>query len=239
MIVFDMYGVCAHFRKFYTNSSSLSYSIPPRTVVAGFIAAILGYARDSYYELFSCNKLDIAVRKMSKTRKIMQSLNYIRATTTTELVCPREHTQIPFEIVVGDEGVKYRIYVKHESEEIMDRLYESLKTKASVYPPYFGAAPFNADFALVGVFDLEERYGNGNFLKTATVIDQNYIMDKGLKLEPGISLFKDRMPKDFGTGREIKETASYIYDENLNPLNVKVAGNYFIIRETGENILFM
>lgn len=239
IIIFDVYGICAHFRKFYTNSSSLSYSIPPRTAISGLIAAIMGYQRDSYYDILSSDKFDIAVRKMSKTRKIVQSLNYMKVTSTNELINPKEHTQIPFEIVTGDQGVKYRIYVKHERTEFMDKLYSILKSKTPAYPPYFGAAPFNANFTLVGIFNVEKCTENNSFKEITTVIDQDYLADKGLKLVPGISLFKDRMPRDFGTGREIKETASYIYDGNLNPLSIKVKGNCFTIKETGENILFM
>ncbi len=110
VIVFDLYGKFAHFRKFYTNSSSLSYSIPPRTTIEGMIGALLGYDRDSYYEILGADKLKIAVKKMSKTRKIMQSLNYIKADSPGKLKFPKEHTQIPFEILVGDEIIKYRIY---------------------------------------------------------------------------------------------------------------------------------
>ncbi|MCB5267201.1 MAG: CRISPR-associated protein Cas5, partial [Candidatus Cloacimonetes bacterium] len=34
-------GNLAHFRKFYTNASSLSYTIPPRTAICGLVASIL------------------------------------------------------------------------------------------------------------------------------------------------------------------------------------------------------
>ncbi len=61
--VFDLYGKFAHFRKFYTNSSSLTYLIPPRTTIEGIIAALLGYERDSYYDVLSVDKLNIAVKK--------------------------------------------------------------------------------------------------------------------------------------------------------------------------------
>ena len=47
IIVFDIKGKFAHFRKFYTNSSSLTYGIPPRTAICGILAAILGLERDS------------------------------------------------------------------------------------------------------------------------------------------------------------------------------------------------
>lgn len=64
IIIFELWGKFAHFRKFYTNSSSLSYSVPPRTTIEGIIAAILGYERDSYYEKFNPDNLYVAVRKV-------------------------------------------------------------------------------------------------------------------------------------------------------------------------------
>lgn len=61
-LVFDLKGKFAHFRKFYTNSSSLSYLVPPRTVIEGMVAAILGFERDSYYDMFSAENLLVAVQ---------------------------------------------------------------------------------------------------------------------------------------------------------------------------------
>ncbi|HBM79479.1 MAG TPA: CRISPR-associated protein Cas5, partial [Clostridiaceae bacterium] len=46
-------GKMAHFRKYYSNSSALSYFIPPRTTIIGIVAGFLGYERDTYYEDFS------------------------------------------------------------------------------------------------------------------------------------------------------------------------------------------
>jgi CRISPR-associated protein Cas5h len=76
IIIFEISGKFAHFRKFYTNSSSLSYSVPSRTTVEGIIAAILGLERDTYYEKLSLDNCKIAIEKVNKTRKINQSLNY-------------------------------------------------------------------------------------------------------------------------------------------------------------------
>lgn len=58
VLIFDIKGPMAHFRKFYTNSSSLSYLVPPKTVVAGLIAGLLGLPserhtkdkEETYYE---------------------------------------------------------------------------------------------------------------------------------------------------------------------------------------------
>ncbi|NLA44693.1 MAG: CRISPR-associated protein Cas5, partial [Candidatus Cloacimonetes bacterium] len=54
-------GKFAHFRKFYTNASSLTYMLPPRTTVCGLLASMLQIPRDNYYDLMSSDKLGIAV----------------------------------------------------------------------------------------------------------------------------------------------------------------------------------
>jgi CRISPR-associated protein, Cas5h family len=72
VLVFDIKGPMAHFRKYYTNSSSLSYLFPPRTVVVGLIAGLLGLPserhtkekRDIYYEKFDEKRCLVAVSKI-------------------------------------------------------------------------------------------------------------------------------------------------------------------------------
>lgn len=91
-LVFDLKGKFAHFRKFYTNSSLLSYLVPPRTVIEGVVAAILGFERDSYYEELLAENLLIAVQKIERTYKIVQTVNYIKATSVNELKNPNTHT---------------------------------------------------------------------------------------------------------------------------------------------------
>ncbi|MCX8153608.1 MAG: CRISPR-associated protein Cas5, partial [Candidatus Bathyarchaeota archaeon] len=60
LVVFDAKCFFAHFRKHFSTTSSLSYSFPPRTTIAGMMAAILGYDRGAYYTTFSSEKCRIA-----------------------------------------------------------------------------------------------------------------------------------------------------------------------------------
>ena len=46
------------------------------------------------------DNLKIAVKKIGTTQ-IIQTLNYMRATTMNELIIGKEHTQVPFEILRG------------------------------------------------------------------------------------------------------------------------------------------
>ena len=61
VLIFDLSGKMAHFRKYYTNSSSLTYYFPPRTVIIGLIAGLIGKERDSYYEIFSKDKAYVGI----------------------------------------------------------------------------------------------------------------------------------------------------------------------------------
>jgi CRISPR-associated protein, Cas5h family len=58
----------AHFRKVYSNSTSLSYYFPPRTTVLGIVAAALGLPRDSYYD--KLNQLNVGVSAVTPLRKL-------------------------------------------------------------------------------------------------------------------------------------------------------------------------
>lgn len=245
VIIFDIYGKFAHFRKFFTNSSSLSYSVPPRTTIAGMLAAILGMERDSYYEDFSKEKLHIAVKKKTKTRKIMQTLNYIKATGNSELVAPKEHTQIPFEILVGEKHVSYRVYVSYCDESIMDELLYRIQNQKFVYPLYLGVAPFSAGISFVAYTEAQAERDD-DYIEVSTLINQKSIAQMGIDIfSRPLALVKEKMPTDFYEQRRIKEVSSYIYDENGELIKAKIIDDYFRFEYQDqedfvkENILFL
>lgn len=221
VLVFDLKGSLAHFRKIYTNSSSLSYSLPPRTCLAGIIAAMLGRERDSYYQEFSREHCFIAVKKLGRTRKIMQTLNYMRATGSRELIVPREHTQIPFELVCGEPELRYRIYFAGNPgayEELKQRLIND----RYVFPPYLGAAPFSATANFVAEASCQRLQTRG-LVEVATPINSRNIVEFSFdRMLDNVALVKEKMPVDFTAERYPVASASYVYDENASALPVSL-----------------
>ena len=141
LILFDLAGPMAHFRRFYSNSSSLSYSFPPRTTICGLIAGILGMPRDSYYECFSTKRCGIGVSLRTPVRKIVQTVNYVRTKGLPEVDANSGHTQVPLELVqpvVGNKKLTYRIYFWHEDDRLMEKLWRQLRERRFIYPPYLG-----------------------------------------------------------------------------------------------------
>lgn len=236
MIIFDLWGKFAHFRKFYTNSSSLSYLVPPRTTIEGMVAALLGLERDSYYELLSSEKLHIAVRKIGKSKKIMQSLNYIRATGPKELIIQKNHTQIPFELLTGYDNLRYRIYLTHEDENILSEIEQRIINNKPVYPLYFGSAPFSCYIDYIDKMEWCWNDSSGYEI-VSTVINNDKVEEIDIKNMEG-ALIKERMPRDFEENRIIKEVTTYIYEEEGKPLRVKINGKYARL-SNGENVVFL
>ena len=154
VLIFDVGGPMAHFRKFFTNSSSLSYSFPPRTVVVGLIAGLLGFPserhtkekNDIYYEKFDEKRSLVAVSLRSMNRRIMQTINYIRTKSLSEIDGSAGGTQIPLEILLPENGIEitYRVYFYHEDKAIYNKFKERLKEGGFVYPPYMGLTEFLA-----------------------------------------------------------------------------------------------
>lgn len=236
--VFDIEGRFAHFRKFYTNSSSLSYSVPPRTTIEGIIGAILGFERDSYYKKLSSEKLHISVKKNKPTRSITQTLNYIKATSPTQLYAPDEHTQIPFEIIAGwgEDNLSYRVYTASE-ENYMDELLDRLTAQSYVYPPSLGTVFFQGYIENVPCIDITSHKSDG-YISIDSVVPLHSIEE----IEIGdYQLIKEKMPKDFDENREIKKSEAYIFDQRGYPVKFKVKDCYYNIKlkDGEEKIIFM
>lgn len=226
IIVFDLVGKFAHFRKFYTNSSSLSYLFPPRTVLEGMIAGMLGYERDSYYELFSPSRCSIAVSTKSKIRSIMQTVNYLYVKKPGDLNGSSGRTQIPFEIIVPkffEENLRYRIYFTHNENEFISKLEKKLKGNNSYYPTSLGSAQFLCKALFISRVsgDLSSS-GNENNLRIQTPLLATKSSIKSLVSGKNENrrLVTDIFPFHFEKGRTLGVNKKLIYDSNLQPLSV-------------------
>ncbi|MFX0548656.1 type I-B CRISPR-associated protein Cas5b [Hathewaya histolytica] len=245
IIVFDMEGKFAHFRKYYTNSSSLTYSAPPRTTIEGLIGAILGYERDSYYEKLNQDNLKIGVRIISNNRRIMQSINYLKVTSQGQLIDPKEHTQIPFEILTSDNNVRFRIYVALRDTKVLNELEQRLKNRVYVYPPYMGAAPFSCRLNYIDTIE-GEKIESKETLEISSLLKVKNICHKGIEIDfETVSLIKERMPVDFLKDRYARDVGSYIFCPRGGKIRAKLNSEAYELKylykdeKIDENIVFM
>lgn len=232
LLTFNVVGPMAHFRKFYTNSSSLSYPLPPRTTLMGLIAALLGYKRDEYYEALGSKRARIGVAIKSPVRTTMQMVNYLY-TKNEGWDGSQGHTQIPVELVLPrppERWVRYRVYFTCADLELLKELYKLLDAGEYRYPLYLGLTecPAWTENPRFYVSDEVEWIRDPmEPLAIAAAIPAPRVVELSLPQLEGRRLLKDRMPLDFRPDRRLKAACDVLWEAEGRSLSLRVRGEVF------------
>lgn len=252
ILICDLEGPFAHFRKYYTNSSSLSYAFPPPTTIAGLIAGILGLERDSYYDTFSSRNFHSTVEILTPVRKIIQTVNYVFVLSPSDVNKVKGSTQVPFELVVSKYSnkykyskIKYRLYLTHKDKRIYNEIKNRLINEAFVYPPYLGVSECLGKLTFAGevIGDEVKIILPGEKIKVDTVcnIDSIEKGSLGIKLDSGLRYIKEIMPVEFDKSRYLTSSKSYLYEQEGNGIYAVFNVPALSIRLKGEtkNIVWL
>jgi len=220
-IIFDIWGDYGHFKKYYTTSSPLTFSIPPRTAIIGLISAIIGLEKNQYLSLMTKDKAEIAIRIINPIKKIRMTQNLIDTKGGYWRPIKRGNltgrTQVRFEYI---KEPKFRIYFSHSDEKIYDSLKENLKNHKSVYTPCLGLSECIADFEFIDEVSVNKAY-NKDFLDICSVIPLDVLEEIDFN-QPNRKYFKERIPVEMLSGRIVTEYREVIYEINGNPIRAKV-----------------
>ena len=213
VLCFDIKGRIGHFKKYYSNKSSLSYFLPTRTVLMGMIASILEYPRDSYYDVLSPENAKFGLKIINPVYKHLECMNYLRK--------EGGHTQVRLQLLLpeGEENLKYRVYFTHRDENLLNRLENKLKRGELGYGLFFGQRQFRAVAEYIEtIYELDIRNDYSGKLSSLTFKDNI----KSISSSDEIDIVIENMPVDFdkvGSGREPNRMAAFCYEENGN--NIK------------------
>ncbi|MCD6222624.1 MAG: type I-B CRISPR-associated protein Cas5 [Thermoplasmata archaeon] len=236
IIVFDIWGDFAHFRRFETTTSPLTYPFPTGTVIAGLLAAIAGLPRDSYYSLFSRDNIEYSIRILNPIKKIVIPLNIMKTDSPNwfflwKLKDPRAPT--PYEFV---KNPKYRIYLRFKNpslEKVYEKLKKLLKNHQTIYTLYLGITELIANFEFIGEFTMvpisvKDEIKN---LHSIARIDKIKIFP-----EEGKRYGRETIPLYMGSNRKVLEYCNVIYEVNGKPLKIQ---NGVIHQVENEHVLFL
>lgn len=252
ILVIDLKGAMAHFRAFYTNSSSLTYSFPPRTVVTGILAGIIGLPRDSYYDTFSSSSCRLGISILSPFRKIMNTINYSYMKSPTHFVIPQgQHLQVQFETLIPAKisalwgELVYRIYFWHSDKSIMDDIKDRTQHKRYKYPPFMGISEYTAELEFVEEIKKEQiqEIRSDDYEEFDTVLNADLLVEYGLEFKNNfnqpLQYMKEIMPLEFkgNYDRSNKSMGKFIFEKNLRNVRAKVKSPF--IRIGNINIAFM
>ena len=157
IVAFRYSGRYGHFRKPYSNVSSLTYPFPPRTALAGLLGAVLGITKEKVADTFNEDKMKIAVSIEREIKTITHVTNLRQDSSgqvsysikipkkdwkpkqLTNIPDSNKPAQIPMELL---RNPSFLIYVS--LSERMDELKSRLENKRYVYTPCMGLSEFLA-----------------------------------------------------------------------------------------------
>lgn len=232
VLVFDVWGDYAQFRRIETTTSPLTYSIPTGTSVLGLISAIIGLERDSYYELFSPETTRFAIRILNPIKKIRIDLSLIDTKRGFFLWDIKENprTLIPFEFL---KQPKYRVYFWTKHRNVYQKLKECLQGHQSVYTPYLGISALIANFEFVNEFDT----GEAQKAEEKEEIHTTFRKDRARLIVEEAKIYGlERIPLYMDRNRVVREYADVFFEMNAQPLKI-VDGKYYIVGN--ENVIFV
>ncbi|HOO54148.1 MAG TPA: type I-B CRISPR-associated protein Cas5b [Methanothrix sp.] len=230
VIVFDVWGDYAHFRKNYSTSSPLTYSFPPRTALSGLIGAIAGLDKSDYFAKFFREDASIGCRIMSPVKKVRIGENLIDTKSALKMHLIKNRTQIRFEFV---KDPKYRIYFTHSDDEFYKNILENLSYHKSIYTPCLGLSQLICNFECVGEYEL--KAAGGGIQGIDSVVPGNFIQET--EFEEGKEYFSEVMPSEMGEARVVTDYREVLFERNGKSIRAKV--NELWELEHGERILFL
>lgn len=246
IISFDIIGKFAHFRRFYSNSTALSFTIPPRTTLMGIIAAFVGREKDDYYEDFCSENLLIGLDVRSNLKKSFHRLNLLSIKSISDFRGANGRTQIPIEVVTGEdlrkEDVVYRVFVSHteKGKAIFDEIKTAFLDRNQKYNISLGLANFSANIQNVKLFD-DSKFEKFDVLEETiefhSVANTKDISALAISEDTYSYVEEDLFPADFkaNNNREVVQMNRLLYTIGNMPLRAKFNGTYYVLKGENEN----
>lgn len=234
VLVFDVKGDMALFRKPYTTTSMVSYPFPPPTAVAGLIAAIIGINHGASDEAKSAlfwdymRGVQVGIGIITPVKWMSAAVNLIfYKTPNAELT---KHTQVKHQLV---KNPHYRIYVK--GGDIYPELKEKLTKEEFIYTPYLGAAYALADIDYIGEYQAEK-------VKLEEGFDTLVPANQGVKVDivRSKAVFSETVPTLMSSQRRLIDTKLIYYtqpkENEVVPLYLRELGDLEASLVNGEKV---
>ena len=231
----DLCGKFAHFRRFYTNSSSLSYPIPPPSTIRGLVAAALGLEPDEYSEILRTLQLAIGVRQPLRT--LLQTTNalMVKSGTERELRGFEPRTQIPTQFLLPEirfddwdtASLRFHLILVPPEGLSAGQLAEALR--APIYPPALGTAYCLGWIEAVEVCQAEIGHDDPSVADYLGALDASQIEEFVLDERTPHRLSRDRYPVRLDKRRRLVDARDLIVDLRGYPIRCRYRGHWLQI----------
>ena len=248
LLVFDIGSEYGHFRKFNTTSSPLTYSIPTRSAIIGFIGAILGIEREfaagkfhegtvPIAEMFAKDKANIAVQLIHPLKKVNIAFNLLDTEkTASSFFNIKQRTQIEFELL---KDPSFRLFINLKDDVVFRDLINRVKENRTHFSPYLGLSQFTATVEFKDVTKAKPLNAK-DFQEVVTAVNlSNTDQNDPIKFDYSVD-FKytsDTMPVEMLKDRIVIEYSEVIIETNGK--TIKIKSDEIYQTEGFGNILFL
>lgn len=235
-LVFDIWADYAHFKKYYTTTSPLTFSIPPKTTLYGIVSAILGFSKDEYLKYFQEGQCKIAIEIKNPVKKTRINLNLIDTKKAALMAQIKTRTQIKTEFL---KDAKYRIYFVHQNKDLYNNLKDKLKKHQSVYSISLGLSENLANFKFIEEIELEKITQNSwQEINTVMRIDTENISKGDIDFsQNNREYFSDKIAVEMKNDRTVTDYAQILFERNGKSIKVNV--NQYYKDSNNNSLLFL
>jgi CRISPR-associated protein Cas5h len=223
---FTVSGPWGHFKRVGRSVTKQTYRVPPRTTVAGMLAAIVGRPRDSYYDVFGVDNAAVAITPLSELRTIniptvgvgtdpKQDVtetagNYYSEYEVTYQDTTKDRQLHAYEVLADP---AYRIDVAVEDEAFYESLQGHLEAGTSIYPPSLGKSEY-----LATITEVEPGQEPSRLQANGTVDVDSVVPGSLAETVPqgGVTYGVERSPavmERAGGGRRTTRFDDYVYPQ--------------------------
>jgi len=242
VLVFEIFAPFGHFRIPYTTTSPLTYSIPPKTAVAGMVGGIIGLDKKDYLKCFNNDNFKIAIQILNPIKMIHINENFLNVKSIKFFARWKKNsnprTQINVEFL---KEPKYRIYFFHSDENIYSELKKRLSAHQSYYTLCMGLSECLANYNYLGEFEIKNE-------KLDKETEINSVVPLSILNKDSLILFKENEPRKYikvhipialNKNRELSKTEEILIEREGKSIFLKNLENSEIFScELGNIILF-
>ena len=232
VLVFNIWGDYAHFKKYYTTTSPLTFEFPPPPTIIGIISAIVGFdKRDNFYlTKYPRESFKLAIKINHPVNKVRWTINLID--TKHHFWIIKNHTQIRTEYL---KDPSYTIYFWHSEKEIYQSLKSHLERHTSFYSISLGLSELLANYQYLGENRILEEKGS-DFVQIDSVVPSNYLPDKAIKFTEGKEIFQVNYPIFMNPERVVEERENIFFERKAQSIECKPKRHWKV--DNGERIIF-
>ncbi|WP_262181542.1 type I-B CRISPR-associated protein Cas5b [Haloarcula laminariae] len=225
---FTVKSTWGHFKRVGRSATKQTYRVPPRTTVAGMLAAIVGAERNSYYDTFGADNAAIAITPLSDIRTVNIPTVGLgtdpKQDVTTNVGNYYSEFNLTYQNTEGDRQLHayevladpaYRIDVALEDNDFYEELRDHLEAGTAVYPPSLGKSEY-----LATIDDVQA--GHPERVNADTQLDVDSVVPGSLSdtiPQSGVTYGVERSPavmERHNGGRRTTRFDDYVYTQQAD-----------------------